>query len=190
MTDTRDAASDLCEGEMTSSARRPLVMVALDGNVEYVNDTFVESLGWSREAVLNAPASSLLADIPKAVLLDIQKTVRANRPWIGFLAYRTVTVEVFWARSNLMPSRSGKRAIAMIEPIELAEAADAYHAYRMIGDGSGDWSVHGGRVRKKRVLFAVRRHTHKFALEDCECRAGAVAGIVLGVHCIFQWNTS
>jgi len=43
-------------------------MVALDGNVEYVNDTFVESLGWSREAVLNAPASSLLADIPKAVI--------------------------------------------------------------------------------------------------------------------------
>ncbi|MFL6638954.1 MAG: methyl-accepting chemotaxis protein [Paraburkholderia graminis] len=139
---------------MTSSARRPLVMVALDGNVEYVNDTFVESLGWSREAVLNAPASSLLADIPKAVLLDIQKTVRANRPWIGFLAYRTVTGEVFWARSNLMPSRSGKRAIAMIEPIELAEAADVAHAYRMIGDGSRDWSVHGGRVQKKRGFFS------------------------------------
>jgi aerotaxis receptor len=58
-------------------------MATLDGHVEYVNDTFVATLGWSRDTVLNLAASSLLADIPKAVLLDIQKTVRSNRPWIG-----------------------------------------------------------------------------------------------------------
>jgi PAS domain S-box-containing protein len=135
---------------MTSNTRRPLVMVALDGNVEYVNDTFVESLGWSREAVLDVPASSLLADIPEAVLHDIQKTVRANRPWIGFLAYRTATGQVLWARSNLMPSRSGKRAIAMIEPVEPAQAADVAHAYRLMSDGSRAWSIHAGRIGRKR----------------------------------------
>jgi PAS domain-containing protein len=46
-------------------------MVALDGQVEDVNDAFVESLGWSRDAWFNAQASSLLADIPKAVLFPI-----------------------------------------------------------------------------------------------------------------------
>ena len=74
---------------MKSNAARPLVMVTLNGQVEYVNDAFLETLGWSRDAVINVAASSLLSDIPKAVLSDIQKTVRANRPWIGYLAYRS-----------------------------------------------------------------------------------------------------
>lgn len=159
---------------MTSNARRPLVMVALDGNVEYVNDTFVDSLGWSREAVLNVPAASLLADIPKPVLRDIRKTVRANRPWIGLLGYRTVTGDVFWARSNLMPSRSGKRAIAMIEPIELADAAEVAHAYRMIGDGSGDWSIHAGKVWRKRWFGSPPGGR-------CVSLRWKIAGLVLGV---------
>jgi aerotaxis receptor len=135
---------------MTSKARRPLVMVAIEGNIEYVNDAFVESLGWSRDAMLNVAAASLLADIPKAVLLDIQKTVRANRPWIGLLPYRTAAEEIFWARSNLMPSRSGKRAIALIEPIDPAEAVRAAQAYRMMGDANSGWSIRAGRLVRKR----------------------------------------
>ena len=135
---------------MTPNACRSLVMVALDGQVKYVNDVFVESLGWSRDALLNVAASSLLADIPKAVLLDFQKTVRGNRPWIGFLPYRTATEEIFWARSNIMPSRSGTRAIAVIEPIEPAEAIGVAHAYQMMGDASTDWSIRAGRITRKR----------------------------------------
>jgi aerotaxis receptor len=137
-------------GHMTSNARRPLVMVALDGQVKYVNEAFVESLGWSRDALLDVAASSLLAHIPKAVLLDIQKTVRGNRPWIGFLPYRTVTEEIFWARSNIMPSRSGKRAVALIEPVEPAEIVEVAHAYQMMGDTNTGWSIRAGRVTRKR----------------------------------------
>jgi len=178
MTATHNAANDRLSGEnMTSDARRPLVMVALDGNVEYVNDTFLESLGWPREAVLNVPASSLLADLPKAVLLDIQKTVRANRPWIGFLGYRTATGDVFWARSNLMPSRSGKRAVAVIEPIEPEDAVDVAHAYRMIGDGSSAWSIHAGRVRRKRWFGSLPG-------ARCASLRSKIACIVLGLFLV------
>ncbi|CAE6807159.1 PAS domain-containing protein [Paraburkholderia nemoris] len=73
---------------MTSNVRRPLVMVALDGQVKYVNDAFVESLGWSREILLDVAASSLVADIPKAVLLDTQKTVNWLRVSIRLGAAR------------------------------------------------------------------------------------------------------
>lgn len=134
---------------MMPNVRRPLVMVTLDGQVDYVNDAFVASLGWSRDALLDVAASSLLADIPKAVLLDIQKTVRSNRPWIGFLPYRTVTEERFWARSNIMPSRSGKRAIALIEPIEPAQAADVARAYQMMSEANPGWSIRAGRITRR-----------------------------------------
>ncbi|SEE93308.1 aerotaxis receptor [Burkholderia sp. WP9] len=159
---------------MILNARRPLVMAALDGQVEYVNDTFVESLGWSRDTVVNLAASSLLADIPKAVLLDIQKTVRSNRPWIGCLPYRTVTGGVFWARSNIMPSRSGKRAIALIEPIEPEQAAYVEYAYQRMGDVNAEWSISAGRINRRRWFGStagVRRVTLRWK----------IASIVLGL---------
>jgi aerotaxis receptor len=159
---------------MTPNARRPLVMVTLDGQVEYVNDVFVESLGWSREDLHNRAASSLLADIPKAVVLDIQKTVRANRPWIGFLSYRTVAGEVFWARSNVMPSRAGRRAIALIEPIEPAQAAHVAYGYQMLDAENTNWSIRGGRMVRRRWFGSL-----------CEIGRlgirGKVAAIVLGL---------
>lgn len=159
---------------MMPDARRPLVMVTLDGQVEYVNDAFVESLGWRRDALLDMAASSLLADIPKAVLLDIQKTVRGNRPWIGLLPYRTATEEIFWARSNIMPSRSGKRAVALIEPVGLAETVKVAHAYRMMGDASSDWSIRAGRLIRKK-WFGNSRGVARVSLRL------KIAGIALGL---------
>ncbi|WP_082902915.1 methyl-accepting chemotaxis protein [Paraburkholderia ginsengiterrae] len=159
---------------MTPNARRPLVMVTLDGQVDYVNDEFVESLGWSRDALLYMAASSLLADIPKAVVLDIQETVRSNRPWIGFLSYRTAAGEIFWARSNVMPSRSGRRAVALIQPIEPAEAADVAYAYQKLSDESTRWAIRGGRVTRRRwfgSLPGIKRVGLRLK----------VAGIILGL---------
>jgi len=159
---------------MTLNVTRPLVMVTLDGQVEYVNDAFVQSLGWSRDGLLDRAASSLLADIPKAVLLDIQKTVRANRPWIGFLSYLTATGGTIWARSNIMPSRSGKRAIALIEPIGPAEAGDVAYAYEMLGDAKSGWSIRAGRVARRRWLGSLPGIRHV----SLRCK---VAGLVLGL---------
>jgi aerotaxis receptor len=159
---------------MTPNARRPLVMVTLDGQVEYVNDAFVESLGWSRDALLDVQASSLLADIPKRVLLDIQKTVRSNRPWIGFLSYRTATQEIVWARSNIMPSRSGKRAIALIEPIEPPQAADVAYAYQMLRDANANWSIRAGKITRRRWFgspLGIKRMSLRWK----------IVGIVLGL---------
>lgn len=130
-------------------------MVTLDGLVEYVNDAFVEALGWARDSLRGAAAASLLADIPEAVLRDIQQTVRANRPWIGSLPYRTATGEAFWARSNVMPGRSGKRAIALIEPIGQAHSARAAHAYRMMDAGDAGWSINAGRITRRRWYGAL-----------------------------------
>ena len=148
---------------MKSNAARPLVMVTLNGQVEYVNDAFLETLGWSRDAVINVAASSLLSDIPKAVLSDIQKTVRANRPWIGYLAYRSADAEKFWARSNIMPSRSGQRAIAVVEPIDPEEVANVAQAYEMLGVANTRWSIHAGRVRKS-SLFGLPFGTQRLSL--------------------------
>lgn len=163
---------------MTANARRPLVMVTLNGLIEYVNDAFVASLGWPRESLAQVAASSLLANIPKAVLLDIQRTVRANRPWIGILPYRTVTDEVFWARSNLMPGRSGKRAIALIEPIEPALSAQAALAYRTMDEAKAGWSIRAGRLAKKR-WYGVPRWIGRVSLR------GKIASIVF-----CQWMAS
>lgn len=135
---------------MTLDARRPLVMVTLDGMVEYVNDAFVEALGWTRESLRGTAAASLLANIPAAVLRDIQRTVRANRPWIGLLPYRTAAGDVFWARSNLMPGRGGKRAIALIELVGPMQSAQAAQAYRMMDAGRAGWSIRAGRIAKRR----------------------------------------
>ncbi|HTH75273.1 MAG TPA: methyl-accepting chemotaxis protein, partial [Trinickia sp.] len=132
------------------NARRPLVMVTLDGLVEYVNDAFVEALGWTRDSLRGTAAASLLADIPAAVLRDIQRTVRANRPWIGSLPYRTATGDLLWARSNLMPGRRGKRAIALIEAIGPAQSAQAAEAYRMMDARRPGWSIRAGRIAKRR----------------------------------------
>ncbi|MGN6319649.1 methyl-accepting chemotaxis protein [Trinickia sp.] len=175
---------------MTLNARRPLVMVTLDGLVEYVNDAFVDALGWTRDSLRGAAASSLLADIPAAVLRDIQRTVRANRPWIGSLPYRTATGDVLWARSNLMPGRGGKRAIALIEPIEPTQSAQAAQAYRMIDAGQAGWSIRAGKITKRRWSGAP----------GWICRAslrGRIASIVcclylasLAACVVSSWNIS
>jgi aerotaxis receptor len=185
---------------MKSNAARPLVMVTLNGQVEYVNDAFLETLGWSRDAVINVAASSLLSDIPKAVLSDIQKTVRANRPWIGYLAYRSADASTFWARSNIMPSRSGQRAIAVIEPIEPEEAANIAQAYEMLGVANTRWSIHAGRVTKSNSVgrrFGTQRLGLRwkvagvvaalFATSVLACIASS-KGILLAAVCVVLFS--
>jgi aerotaxis receptor len=162
--------------DMRSNVARPLVMVTLNGQVEYVNDAFLETLGWSRDAVINVAASSLLSDIPKAVLSDIQKTVRANRPWIGYLAYRSADAEKFWARSNIMPSRSGQRAIAVIEPLEPEEVANVAQAYEMLGVANTRWSIHAGKIAKSK-LFGLPSGMQRLSLRSKV--AGSVSALLL-----------
>lgn len=64
---------------MKANAPRPLVMVTFNEQVEYVNDAFLATLGWSRDAVISVAASSLLHYLDEMPPSPEGMTIRPKR---------------------------------------------------------------------------------------------------------------
>jgi len=84
----------------------------LDGNIEYVNNTFLETTGYSREEVIGRNARMLRPEQrDQSVYVELWATLKAGRIWKGELQTRRRDGSVFWERMLLAPIRDGNGVI-------------------------------------------------------------------------------
>jgi methyl-accepting chemotaxis protein len=76
----------------------------LKGKITYVNDTFLELLGYTREEMLGAEHSIIRHhDIPAEVYKDIYASLEDLKPWSGVLKGKTKSGNFFWFEANAIP---------------------------------------------------------------------------------------
>jgi diguanylate cyclase (GGDEF)-like protein/PAS domain S-box-containing protein len=76
----------------------------LEGRIEYVNDKFVETTGYSREQAIGQNSRMLRPlGIDEAVYRDLWQTVEAGRSWRGDLQIRRRDGTLCWDRTLISP---------------------------------------------------------------------------------------
>lgn len=74
------------------------------GNIQHVNDYFVELSGYSREALLGAPHNIIRhQDMPKAAFNSLWGTISKGKTWMGIVKNRTVSGDYYWVDAYVMP---------------------------------------------------------------------------------------
>ncbi len=109
----------------------------LKGSITFVNDTFVEVSGFSREELIGQNHNIVRhPDMPEAAFADLWKTVKAGLPWRGLVKNRCKNGDHYWVEAFVVPIKkdgqpSGYLSIRSPAPADKRAAAEA--AYRAAG---------------------------------------------------------
>jgi len=109
----------------------------LKGLITYVNDTFVEISGYSRDSLIGNPHNSVRhPDMPEAAFADLWRTIKTQRPWRGVVKNLARDGRYYWVDARVSSYFEDSEHVGYIsvrfkpspESIKLAE--DLYAALR------------------------------------------------------------
>lgn len=89
-----------------------ILITNLDGRIEYVNQMFIETTGYSREAALGQHVSLLNPEANDASFYrELLETISAGMSWRGEVQTRRCDGTLFWERALIAPIRDRTGAI-------------------------------------------------------------------------------
>ncbi|KAA2214461.1 methyl-accepting chemotaxis protein [Teichococcus oryzae] len=121
------------------------------GRITFVNDAFIRISGFSREELIGAPHNLVRhPHMPKMAFADLWATVKAGRPWEGFVKNRTKAGDFYWVRANVTPAMENGRITGLISIRSRpgrAQVAEAEKTYRGLREGTlRSLRLHDGQV--------------------------------------------
>ncbi len=108
--------------EAIASSLNAIVLADLEGNLNYVNRSFLHMWGYSDEKeVLGKPVTELWN--VQGMALDVMEAVRSNRSWMGELVARRKDDSVFDVQllANIVENEAGKAMCMMASVIDITE---------------------------------------------------------------------
>jgi len=107
----------------------------LKGLITFVNDTFVDISGFSREELLHKNHNIIRhPDMPPVAFQELWQTVQAGRPWRGLVKNRCKNGDHYWVEALIVPVRKNNQTIGYMsvrtEPTrsQVREAEALYQA--------------------------------------------------------------
>jgi methyl-accepting chemotaxis protein len=82
------------------------------GRITYVNDDFLEASGFTTEELIGK-AHNLVRhpDMPPEAFADLWRTLKAGRPWTGYVKNRRKNGDHYWVLANVTPIRKGSEVV-------------------------------------------------------------------------------
>ena len=108
--------------EAIASSVNAIILADLEGNLNYVNRSFLHMWGYSDEKeVLGKPVTELWN--VQGMALDVMEAVRSNRSWMGELVARRKDDSVFDVQllANIVENEAGKAMCMMASVIDITE---------------------------------------------------------------------
>ena len=76
----------------------------LQGRISYVNKEFLEVSGYSEAELIGQPHSIVRhPEMPEEVFADLWRTLKEDRPWVGYIKNRTKNGDYYWVQANITP---------------------------------------------------------------------------------------
>jgi len=84
----------------------------LKGVITYVNSDFIEISGFTNEELIGQHHNMVRhPDMPPGAFKDLWQTVKADKPWSGFVKNRCKNGDHYWVNANVTPIREGNRTV-------------------------------------------------------------------------------
>jgi aerotaxis receptor len=84
----------------------------LDGKITYVNQSFIDMSGYSRDELLGADHNIVRhPDMPGAAFGDLWATIRAGQPWRGLVKNRCKNGDFYWVEAYVTPITESGRPV-------------------------------------------------------------------------------
>ncbi|MBL8443120.1 MAG: PAS domain-containing protein [Zoogloeaceae bacterium] len=128
------------------------------GMITHANDLFVELSGFTREELIGQPHNLVRhPDMPEAAFADLWKSLKAGKPWTGYVKNRRKDGGFYWVHAFASPVRENGQVVgyesvrrrASPETVRVVEKA--YARIRAKGASSG-LLVENGRIVRKGLL--------------------------------------
>ncbi len=127
------------------------------GRITYVNKDFVEISGYSESELIGEPHNLVRhPDMPTEAFADLWETLKAGRPWTGYVKNRAKNGDFYWVLANAAPIIENGKTLGYISARRLAtpEAIAAHEAvYRQFREKrQGNLIIrHGKAVSRYRL---------------------------------------
>ncbi len=124
----------------------------LKGVIEEANDLFVELSGYSRDELVGENHNLVRhPDMPPQAFADLWRTIKAGKPWSGYVKNRRKDGGFYWVHAFTSPVRENGRIVGYESvrrrvPEEIRDKVGK--AYQRIRDGAA-LEIQGGRVVRK-----------------------------------------
>lgn len=101
------------DNEVMMKERQLLVSKTdLKGIITFANADFIEISGFSEKELIGKNHNLVRhPDMPPAAFEDLWTTVKAGRPWVGFVKNRCKNGDYYWVKANVTPIRENGRVV-------------------------------------------------------------------------------
>ncbi len=179
-----------------------IMITAIDGTIEYVNQRFSIITGYSKEEILGKHISIMKSGFyPGTFYENLRKTLLSGNEWSGELYNLKKSGEHFWTSSNIAPIKNTDGTIASIisideditakkqSDIDLKEAKEfAEMIYKVVPSAIftvdinqiiTSWNLEAEKITGFKANEIIGENCHKFAQEPCVDQCGLLKSDIL-----------
>ncbi|MEJ5210164.1 MAG: PAS domain-containing protein [Burkholderiales bacterium] len=156
----------------------------LKGIITYVNEDFIRISGFTEKELLGQPHNIVRhPDMPEEAFADLWSSLKAGRPWTGYVKNRCKNGDYYWVLANATPIRENGQITGYMSvrtAPSRAEIAEVERLYRLFREGKqGNLVIRDGKVVKggwREKLNPTPRHPEGPHAHPAGSRRGAPDG--------------
>jgi aerotaxis receptor len=147
------------------------------GRITEANKAFADLSGYKVDEMVGKPHNIVRhPDMPKEAFADMWKSLKAGRPWQGFVKNRRKDGGFYWVHATVSPVRDENSKVVGFQSLRRKPSREqvkaASEAYRRIQQGD-----HSILIEEGRVVPAVSALGRVFVRVDLRLTIGAVLGL-------------
>ncbi|MBI3223011.1 MAG: Tar ligand binding domain-containing protein [Nitrosomonadales bacterium] len=129
----------------------------LKGVLTYINEDFLKISGFTKEELIGTSHNIVRhPDMPPEAFADLWNSLKAGRPWTGYVKNRCKNGDYYWVLANATPIREGGQVVGYMSVRSKPDQAtvnEVANVYRLFREGkAGNLRIRDGRVVKAGML--------------------------------------
>jgi len=152
----------------------------LKGRITYINKTFLDVSGFTEQELIGEPHNIVRhPDMPPEAYKDLWETLKAGKPWTGYVKNRCKSGDFYWVVANATPIwENGSLAgyMSVRKRAERSAIEEVEKAYRLFREGKANGlTIREGKIVKTTL---VPRVMDKLANLTIKIRFALITGIL------------
>lgn len=161
----------------------------LNGNIVDCNEEFVEASGYELDELLGQPHNIIRhPDMPQEAFRDMWATLKANRPWSGYVKNRRKNGDHYWVKATATPLADGSGYMSVRVKASRAEITQAETLYKQMNTDSSVQLAEGYLV-KRGLVASIAKKFHNLNISSKILLLNVVGGLIFAASVALGLNS-